>query len=60
MGPRATGPKAPVVVANIERHNQQQAEHAYGTGDHGRDGDGTERRGDWGGACWKHSWGGQL
>lgn len=46
--PGAAGPEAPVVVADVEGDDEQQAEDADGAGDHGGDGhraEGRRRRG---------------
>lgn len=51
MGPGAAGPEAPVIVADVEGYDEQQAEDAHGAGDHGGDSHGAERRRRRGRAC---------
>ena len=51
VGPGSPGPQTPVAVADIERQDQQQAEHAHRAGDHRCEGNGAQRRGLYCGDC---------
>lgn len=51
MGPGTPGPQTPMIVANIERQDQQQAEHTHWAGNNRCEGNRAERRGLYCGDC---------